>query len=271
VTFPTDLPVWRALAAEAGIASDQIGEGATLLSKVSPSYAWTFSRAFFPLSIGLERACKLALHVDAKLASGEFLDEKQMRELGHKLDRLMEAVDAMNHRRGFGHARPIDPINNAVLAVLTEFATNGRYHHLDNLAGRASGADPSKLWWDTVIVPILAKHYRPRRRASDQAVAAILGSALEDHSLVRYNHVDGSTVSSMTEGLREGARIEAATPWARMYTLQLARWLATSMKMLSYESHRHRDPEIPELHEFFYTFGVDDSYMRSRKTWRPSH
>ncbi len=150
---PTESPVWRALAAEAGIASDQIGEGATLLAKVSPNYSWTFARALFPLSIGLERASKLALQVDARLSSAGFLDEREMRALGHKLDQLLDAVDAMNLRRGFSHARPRDPIHQAVLAVLTDFATNGRYYHLDNLAGRAGGIDPSSAWWNRSSFP----------------------------------------------------------------------------------------------------------------------
>lgn len=269
MTSPTESPAWRALAAEAGIASDQIGEGATLLAKLSPNSSWTFARALFPLSIGVERACKLALQVDAKLAFGTFLSERDMRDLGHKLDELVDAVDNMNRRRGFNHDRPDDPIHQAVLAVLTEFATNGRYYHLDNLAGRGGGIDPSKSWWDTVIGPILARHYTGAKKAKDEAIAAALGTPLDEASLVRQNHVDGSTVSSITQVIQLGARVEAATPWARMYTLQIARWLAKSLRLLSDEAHRQHEPTIPELHEFFYTFEADDSYMRSRKTWRP--
>ncbi len=267
---PTESPVWRALAAEAGIASDQIGEGATLLGRVSPNYTWTFARALFPLSIGLERACKLALQVNARLASGAFLDERDMRALGHKLDQLMDAVDAMGLRRGFKNARPQEPIHQAVLTVLTDFATNGRYYHLDNLAGRAGGIDPAKAWWDTVVIPILRRHYKPALRMKDEAIAAAMGAALDEVSLVRHAHVDGGTVSSMSQGMRDAAYTGAATPWARMYTLQIARWLAGSLRSLSYQSHIQHNPEIPELHEFFSTFEADDAYMRSRKTWRPS-
>jgi len=266
---PTDLPVWRALASEAGVASDQIGEGATLLSKLTPSYSWTFARAFFPLSIGIERACKLALQVDAKLASGNFMSAKQMRTHGHKLDGLVAAVDAMNQRRGFDHSRPNDSIHNAILAVLTEFATNGRYHHLDNLAGRVGGIDPSRLWWETVVVPILDVHYNPTRKAGDEAMARGLGAEIDKASVVQYSHVDGSAVSSMTDALRDGAMMINATPWIRVYTLQIARWLARTMNCLSQESHKQGDEEVPELHEFFRTFDVDVSYMKTRKTWRP--
>ena len=100
---PVSDPVWRALAAEAGIAADQIGEGATLLAKCVPEYPWTFSRAFFPLSIGLERACKIALHVDARLVSGAFLTSKQMRAYGHGLTTLISEVESIGQRVKVGN------------------------------------------------------------------------------------------------------------------------------------------------------------------------
>ncbi len=122
---------------------------------------------------------------------------------------------------------------------------------------------------EQVIIPILRKHYKPALRAKDEAIAVAVGAALDDVSLMRHTHVNGGTVSSMTQAVREAAYTGAATPWARMYTLQVARWLAISLRLLSDESHVQRNPEIPELYEFFSTFETEDSYMRSRKTWRP--
>lgn len=262
------MPTWRALAAEAGIAADQIGEGATKLSKISPDSSWSFARVLFPLSIGLERSCKLALQVDAKLETGSFLDMKAMREHGHRLDGLVRSVDEMCKRRGFDVERPSAPIHDAIIDVLTGFATNGRYHHLDRLAGASESEDAGKLWWDTVIVPLAELHYPTKKRAFHEWVAEDLGSKMDEFSMTMGSHVAGGEITSQRQALLDGQMLPVVLPWSRVYVLQIARWLALVMRELTYASYRARDPEVPALNEFFGIFNVDDRYMRSRKTWR---
>lgn len=266
---PTSNPVWRALAAEAGIAADQIGEGATLLSKLSAEYTYSFARASFPLSIGFERACKLALQVDARLTNGTFLGRRQMMDFGHKLNDLLRAVDDMNQRRVLHREMPNTAVHQAIVGVLTDFATNGRYHHLDYLAGQSGTVDPGKQWWDTVVVPILDLHYDPDRRRRDEAMARELGSIVDGFSAIAHTHVSGATMDSMVGGMQARSQIEAAIPWVRVYALQIARWIASTFTELSFAAHRAGASEIPDLQEFFAPFNNDDSYFRSRKAWRP--
>lgn len=268
MTMPTSLPTWRALAAEAGIAADQIGEGATKLNRISPDSSWSFARVLFPLSIGFERACKLALQVDAKLDTGSFLDMKAMRAHGHRLDGLIQSVDEMCRRRDLELERPATAIHDAIIEVLTGFATNGRYHHLDRLAGASESEDAGKLWWDTVIVPLAELHYSANKRAFHAWVADDLGSKMDEFSMTVGTHISGGEITSQREALLDAQMLPEVLPWSRMYVLQIGRWLAHVMRELTYASYRARDPEVPALNEFFGIFDTDDRYMRSRKTWR---
>lgn len=269
MTRPTSMPTWRALASEAGIAADQIGEGATKLSSISPTTSWSFSRVLFPLSIGFERASKLALQVDAKLETGAFLDMRAMRAHGHKLDGLMTSVAQMADRRGLGLSRPDTAVHNAIIEVLTGFAIHGRYHHLDRLAGASESEDAGRLWWTSVILPLADLHYSKEKRAFHEWVAEDLGGKIDQMSAVMHTHVDGGEITSMRRALEDGQMLEVVLPWSRVYVLQHARWLAQVLSELATASYLARDVEIPTLSEFFGLFMVEDRYMRTRKTWRP--
>ena len=267
MAHPTESVVWRSLAAEAGISADQIGEGVSLLGRVAPEYHWTFARAFFPLSTGIERACKLALQVDARLNSQSFLTRAELQDKGHRLDRLIAAVDSIQRQRDATVVLPSNPVHHAVIRTLTEFAVGGRYHHLDHLAGNG-GTDPIASWWSSVVEPILDEHYPESRKQRDQHEAAAMGAAFGDAALVLHTHVGGGTMGSLARAVHESQRNQFAIPWVRMHVLQIARWITAVMRILSDASYIARDEDIPALHEFFYHFDVSDSEMRRRKTWR---
>lgn len=264
-----DNPIWLALASEAGIAADQIGQGATLLDSMNVTDGYTFARVAFPLSIGIERACKLLLQVDARLEHGAYLTDVQLRRLGHNLTDLVTAVDSVNARRGVDVTLPSEPVHNAILAVLTGFATGGRYHGLNFLAGARVTADaPSKQWWDTVVTPVLGLHYANAKREADEAVSERIGAELDTFSLTRHSHLDGGSMTSMIDAMRATSELKAATPWVRMYVLHYARWICNTARELTYASYDQAAAEIPHLTEFFAHFGNNDRFLRSRKTWR---
>ena len=262
--------MWRSLTAEAGIAVDQIGEGATMLGESAAAAPWTFARAFFPLSIGLERASKLALQVETRLHTGEFLNEERMRRLGHNLGELLDAVKQMTDRSVLSMVRPTNPIHESIISVLSNFATGGRYHHLDNIAGRGATPDPARTWWDSVISPILDRHYSAHQRQKDERTAELLDQAMSSFTIVMFTHVDGSEIRTVYQSSLAAAQSKASIPWARMYTLQLVRWLAEIFEYLTMETYRCGVHEIPVLNDFFAVFRQADRDLRSRKVWRPS-
>jgi hypothetical protein len=96
---PWDIPEWHAIRREAALARHLVGSGVTALGRAG--YADKFGEyytAFFGLSVGPERLCKLALVADHAIShNGRMPEERVVRRFGHKLVDLMDAVDAVAH------------------------------------------------------------------------------------------------------------------------------------------------------------------------------
>jgi hypothetical protein len=87
-------PKWRALGREAALASEHIALGVSALGRANHSQYAYYSEAFFALSVGLERSCKLGLVVDYALRNGgTFPRTPDVRAFGHDLERLLKRMD----------------------------------------------------------------------------------------------------------------------------------------------------------------------------------
>ena len=99
--MPIMNPTWNAIAREAALAAEHLGNGATILGKANYEHHAHYGQAFFSLSTGFERAAKLALVVDhALINAGEFPSTGKIRDYGHNLARLLGQADAIAERRG---------------------------------------------------------------------------------------------------------------------------------------------------------------------------
>ncbi|MER7484904.1 hypothetical protein ABTY20_02915 [Streptomyces sp. NPDC126497] len=264
---------WNALAAEAAIASAQIGMGATMLGKTLPQRTATYAESFFPLSIGFERAGKVILQVDSKLTRGHFLARKEMKKLSHDLVSLFDAVQEVSERRYPGDdlfGRPAGSIHANIVAILGDFATSGRYFHLDYLGGvQAPGGDAAARWWEQVVAEASRRHYSAARRRRDQERAKLIDSLFDGAAIVRDSLVNGVEIDTVEKAAAVNMQNEAAVPWCRMYTLQIARWLARLLIELGYDGVG--DQDVPYFSDFFSLLNQDDGTLRSRKTWTMSH
>lgn len=258
-------PTWDALAAEAGISSTQLALGATSLANTSPYEPWTYARAFFALSIGIERAAKLVLQIDAYLQTRKFLTVREMRNRGHDLVTLCSAAEEVCQRRYPDQPdlhKPSDELHERILQVLSDFATGDRYHHLDKLAGDPAVNDsPEGRWWREVV-EYVARIHPAKRSAQNAVIGSLLDETLRDKAIIRQKHVDGRDITSLRE-LYAG-QMDELIPWVCMYTLQIARWLGRTLSDLG----RGRDDQIPYLNDFFRWVDQDDRDLRRRRRWR---
>jgi hypothetical protein len=175
------------------------------------------------------------------------------------------------YRSGEEHAEmPDTEIHRGIVQTLSEFAKASRYYNLDYLLGRAPAAavDPIAAWFSRVGKPILAKHYSSRRHAEDEQQAAALKEFLGDSVAVRSHSEEGKAVDDVGEALRLGARTKAIQRYGRLYTLQIARFLALLLSDMGIVAMKRGVKAVPYLSDFFRVFTGPDHYLlRGRKTW----
>ena len=265
---------WQALSREAGLAAEHIAIGATAIGKTNYAQPAYYGQAFFALTVGFERATKLALVVDHALEhSGAFPQHSTLRKHGHNLEKLLEQTDEIGKRRGLAAEErlPQTAIHEGIVRVLSDFASNvTRYYNLDLVTGdpRTAGRDdPIGAWYGLVITPILAAHYDQRHRDRHQRNAQQISELLSGHTSVLYHSERGDEIDTVFEASIQAGINEFARPYARMYVLQIARFLARLHSELGYTAYGAQVETVPHLSEFFGIFENSDSYFRNKEAW----
>lgn len=267
--------IWQALTREAGLAAEQLAIGISALGKANYAQHAYYGQAFFALSIGLERAAKLALVVDYAVEhNGMFPSNRMLLGYGHKLNVLLDLADEIAKRRalaGVAKRLPHTPIHVGIIDVLSDFADNiTRYYNLDLVTGdpRAAGQmDVIRAWFERVTMAVLAAHYEPRQRERHQRNAQLVDQILGENAKVFFHSEEGHVLNSLYEASAQTGITDFARPYTRMYVMQILRFLGSLLSELGYAAHRRQLDMIPELSEFFATFNNSDSYFKRRKTW----
>lgn len=263
---------WRALVREAALGAEHIAFGATVLGRANYAQHAYYAQAFFSLSVGFERTCKLGLLVDYAIDNGgRFPAERAMRSYGHDLATLLSSVEAIGIRRDLDAELPATQIHKDIISTLSNFATNvTRYYNVNVLVGSSTvgpSDDPIAAWYRKVTEPIIAARYTARRRDRDTANAHIMETLAGPFSMVRHESETGERIDSLYAGANATSVTKVAKPWERMHVLQIARFVGNIVSDLGRVAQSKGVSDIPDLSEFFAIFGNDDSYFRSRKVW----
>lgn len=263
---------WRALAREATSAAEHILFGATTLGRANYAQSAHYSQAFFALTIGLERAAKLALVVDHALDNdGDFPSNDAVKKYGHRLDRLLAAVISLIQRRELEIEVPGGAIHDAIVETLTAFASNvTRYYNLDlvtDAPGAAEREDPIAAWYREVTSRVLAQHYSERARQRDAARAAAGEALIGSYALVRHTAESGAPISSIEDALSYGSAGKTAKRWERMYVMRIGKFVGLTLCELSYIAQQRQVVEVPAFSDMFGIFYNKDRYFRERATW----
>lgn len=271
---PWDYHEWHALGREAQLAAQALAVGVTTLGKANYASKGLYTKAFFDLSIGLERLGKLIIVTDWVMkSSGSFPTDKNLRELGHDLLKIKESVEKISVSRGIVSDLAVaanDKIHSEIWSALSEFGKISRYYNLDSVSGGigASASEPIARWWSHVVTPILAKHYSPKLKARDHSVAYLTGALLGPVSTVLYFDESGEKVKSIESASKLTGATSIAQKYGRLYVLQIVRWMANILSDLSHDgAYKMRIGFLLGLNEPFAIFYNDDAYFKSRKTW----
>jgi hypothetical protein len=265
-------PQYYAFGREAELAADQIGLGVTALGKAGYGTSGLYSRAFFGLSIGLERLAKLIIIADYAIDhDGKFPSDAELRTIGHDIGSLLDKCVAISTKRDLAeeNPRPNTEIHAAIIKTLTEFGVRSRYYNLDLIGNRKQDTEePIQAWWTRVGQLILAKHYSTRQRSRDERIAAAIGEQANAITSVHFHDEQGHFMGDVGTMLRRGAANRVVQRYSRLYTLQIVRWLATLFSDLIDATTHMRIEALAGLNEYFRVYpGQSDDYFLKRMTW----
>lgn len=273
---PWDIPEWHSVRQEAMLVRHLVGSGATSLGRANyADQMGEYYTAFFGLSVGLERLSKLIMVVDYAIShSGAMPPETVVRDFGHKIEALLDHADkiASKHSLELRFPRPDAPISAKIIECLEAFADarRGRYANFAALGNpNLSQNEPVRKWWDVVADSILQEHYfgKPiQKRIEDNAdtVNQMLGST----SYVLFINENRSVMDDLrTSSIRTG-QAGIVQKYGRFYALMVVRWLADIYSKLSrIGCYTSNIKAFSGSWEFFDSYRVDDSFLRSRKIW----
>lgn len=175
---------WHAVGREVDLAIAQLRSGIEALGKAHHADTGLYTRAFFGLSIGIERLAKLAIIGDYLLGhDGAFPTDANLRPFGHDLDRLLIRCQEFGQRYADPpyDNRPVQPIHQVIIRVLNDFARTTRYYNLDFLSGAVQGNDPVSVWWNSVATLIIENHINAAVEARIETEARV-----RNHAFGRY-------------------------------------------------------------------------------------
>lgn len=275
-TNPWDIPEWHALGREAALVRHLIGSGATALGKANyADQMGEYYTAFFGLSVGLERLAKLILVADYTITNnGNMPEEKEVRKFGHKMLDLANAVDAISKKRNLNlnYGRPNSPISKKILECLDAFADarRGRYANFASLDDpNLSNEEPIRKWWDEVAEAILQQHYygkSSQRRV--EANAEVIDSLMSPISMVIHTDESGRTMQDVKSASIRTGQNEIVQRFSRYHALTIARWLSDLLSKIAHIAcYQHNAGGFFGINEYFYSYTVDDSFLKTRKIW----
>jgi hypothetical protein len=271
-----DRSEWRALYRESALSMRLIGSGVTALGRADyGDNLGEYYVAFFGVSQGLERLCKLIAVVDLTIESGGQLPPPAfVKSLGHKLRDMVERASQIQMSRGISltYGRPTSEITWRALRALDSFADaqRGRYANFSpDMGSLLDEHEPIARWWSDVCEPILSDHYYGRAAESRASSAA----AMSDRHYGAISHVLfldelGRPITDVAAATLQSHKNQVAQRFGRYYVLLLVRWLANIFCELSrVGTYEHQNVVLFGHGEHFNTFLVDGQFLKNRKRW----
>ncbi|MFC6520370.1 hypothetical protein ACFQAT_11865 [Undibacterium arcticum] len=160
-----------------------------------------------------------------------------------------------------------DPIHQAILRILAEFAQGDRYSNIDLIVGAKRQSDPIASWFTQVDIPLYATRVSRNKKEAIDGNATAIAAMLAPHAMVRHTSETGDEITDVEDASRRTGMQTAVAPFRQLYVLQVIRYWVELLSSLQYTAMQTGSEDIPFFSEVFAPFYNDDSYIRTRKTW----
>lgn len=273
---PRQIPEWRAIALECKLVRQLCGAGLTSLGRANYADGMgEYYSAFFSLSVGIERFCKIILCFDEEQKKKKFPSQKGLKSFGHDLVELFRKVRDVEAARSaklrFGAID--DPICDAIILHLSQFANagSGRYaNFLVMESGRLESIyEPVSEWSRNVGDLILEKFFRgSKSEILAYQNANLMDTVLSEFALVRHTSETGQILDSLGKASFRTSENIVMQKYGRFYSFRVLRFLADLFYSLTSRRGYEEGGELWFGHyEHFNTFTVPDEFGLRRKIW----
>lgn len=253
------------LAKEAALSSMNLGVGLTFIRRYDFTRLGFIYQSFFSLSVGLERVMKMILLYEYIYIHDTYPDFKYLKSKGHKLTDLLNEIrklsDKYSCNKYFDYLDK-DPIFQIIIKNVSDFATENRYFHLNELSGNRQTQDPVSRWDREVNSIIVDRHFNPNlpRHVALQHMANVM----KDFTVVRHHDENDEEIKDYSELTKASIQIETKQKYSMFYVFCIVKAIC---QLQSAQNHISRT-DI-HLDEFFMVFRADYKYAKRIKTWNP--
>lgn len=272
---PWEIDEWHFVRQEAMLVRQLLGSGVTALGHAN--YAdkkGEYYTAFFGLSVGLERLCKLILIVNQAISERVVPGQEAIRGYGHDIKALIDAIDDIAEYRGLSprFRRPDDTVAVAIIDNLHAFsdARKGRYANFMALGDpNLTEHEPLKKWWDEVAETVLQqRYYGTKMQARVEAHARAISQSFGQWLSVNHTTEGRERLTNVELASTRTGQTAVIQKWSRYHSLTIVRWLSSVYNELAQEAVYQADLDaFFGSWEFFQTYTVDDEFLKTRKIW----
>lgn len=274
---PWDTNGWKALHRESTLVRNLLGSGITALGKANHAEkSGEYYTAFFNLSIGIERLAKLILATDYSISNnGKLPPQNEVKKYGHKINELINEIDKISKKNSLklDYEKPANPISIKIIECLCAFADakQGRYANFEALADPIAGMkyEPISQWWAEVAELILQQHYNgTAAQIKLEGVEKPFMRQIVESSAILFFKENGVMIRDINSLFIHGGKTKYVQKFGRFHTLTVIRWMSDIFNNLCKKACNELNIiEFYGHHEFFLSYTVNDSFLKSRKIW----
>lgn len=263
---------FQALSREAQFTKEMLGSGATQIRNANYAAKGVYFQAFISLSTGLERIGKLCLMLDHFIDhGGKFPDLKYMaKEIGHNIGLIHEKSAAVVVKRSISmkFLQDLnDPIHQAILKILSDFAQGERYSNINLVVGVKRQSDPIASWFREVDKPLYDACVSMKKKEAIRGNAAMVAAVLVPHAMVMHTAETGCEITDVEDASHRTGMQAAVAPYRQLYVIQIIRYWVELLSSLQCVAMQIEGEDIPFFNEVFSLFFMHDSHIKTRKAW----
>jgi hypothetical protein len=266
---------FNALIKEAQFTCEILCEGVTQIRKANYARKGIYFQAFTSLSTGLERIGKLCLILDYIKKKGDYPDDYFLKylkkEIRHDIEKIYQKVLELKqeYRFNFRFMQDLNSdIYQTILRILSRFAKGDRYSNIDLIVNKRTYDDPIKMWYEQVDLYFFENLVPQRKKKRIRDNSQIISQLMEPFTLVRHTGENGKDILSVEDASYRTGIFETVGPYRQLYTFHIIRFFVEMLGCLQSKIIKESRFEIPYFSEVFRVFYNDDSYIKSRKTWK---